>query len=232
MALIVHVTPITPRAQLERLAGRAFMVRWGRHDQVALVERIGSVVVYENGAFGFFRQGIEMTDAEWIGYYEWLEPRLFHPGRWAIIPDVIGAGSQLQDALLRQWPYGARGAPVWHMDEPIDRLTRLLDEWPRVCIGATGDYFQIWKPGATGRTIAPLWLARMTEIWDVLARRRVPPVIHMLRGTAVAGMFPFDSADSSSAGQNAHRHRKAPLPLFPSLCGGVDYADKLERNGR
>lgn len=232
MTLIVHVTPITPHAQLMRLAGRAMMVRWGRHDQVRHVERIAPIIVYENGAFGFFIKGVVMSPEDWHRYYDWLAERLFWPGRWAIIPDVIGAGSQLQDALIREWPYGHKGAPVWHTDEPLDRFLRLVDEWPRVCIGSTGEHFDIWLPGMTGRAINPVWQERMDEVWNALEQRNSDTAIHMLRGTAVAHMYPFDSADSASAGQNSHRHRKRPMPLFPDACGGVDYADKLEMKAR
>lgn len=228
MAQIYHVTPITPNAVLLALTGRSFMVRWGRHDQAEIVERIAPAIAYDNGAFGFFKNEIEMQFADWDAFYAWLEPRLFHPGRWAIIPDVIGEGSQIQDALIRLWPFGHKGAPVWHMDEPIDRLLRLCDEWPRVCIGSTGDYWQIWLPGRPGKEVHPLWYGRMCEVWEVLGRRRYMPETHMLRGTAVSGLFPFSSADSSSVAQNGHIHRKKALALFPENFGAADYADKLE----
>lgn len=229
MARIIHVTPITPNPVLESLAGRSMMVRWGRHDQVRHVERLAAEICYENGAFGFHKKGVVMTVGEWERFYAWLEDRLFWPGRWAICPDVIGEGSQVQDMLLAQWPFGHRGAPVWHTDEPIDRLLRLVDLWPRVCIGSTGEHWSIWLPGLTGRSLNPVWRARMDEVWQILGRRRHAPVLHMLRGTAVGHLYPFDSADSSSVGQNGHRHRKKPMGLFDDRCGAVDYADKLER---
>jgi hypothetical protein len=232
MTTIYHVTPITPNSVLESLAGRALMVRWRRHDQVQLVERIAAAIAYDNGAFGFFKKARAMSFDDWRPFYAWLEPRLYAPGRWAIIPDVIGEGGQIQDALIREWPFGKKGAPVWHTDEPIARLLRLIDHWPRVCIGSTGEHWRIWKEGRAGVELDPIWQQRMDEVWSVLAKRRHLPVIHMLRGTAVAHLYPFHSADSSSVGQNAHRHRKRPLALFTDKCGAVDYADKLEARAR
>lgn len=226
--MIYHVTPITPHRVLKSLAGRAMMVRWQRRDQLKHVLRLAPYVRFENGAYGLFRKEVA---ADWPDYYAWIEPMLFHPGRDAIIPDVIGAGGQYQDALLAEWPFGHKGLPVWHTDEPIDRLLRLIDAWPKVCIGSTGEHWQIWLPGRPGTGINPVWYERMGEVWDVLGRRRELPHIHMLRGTGVMHLFPFADGDSSSVGQNNHRHRKndRAMPLFPGQCGVVDYADKLER---
>lgn len=230
--MIFNVTPITPNDQIERLAGFAFMIRWQRPDQLEHVLRLGAYVRFENGAFGIFKAGLE---AEWPGYYRWIEPHLFHPGRDAIIPDVIGAGTQLQDALKREWPFGHKGLPVYHTDEPIGRLIGLFEEgWPRVAIGATGEHWQIWKTGRAGEEMTNAFRQRADEILEALMQAFgcIPP-IHFLRGVAVRQFYPeFEDADSSSVGQNAHRHRKKPMPLFPDLCGGVDYARKLQRTRR
>jgi hypothetical protein len=122
---------------------------------------------------------------------------------------------------VREWPFGHRGAPVWHTGEPIDRLLRLADDWPRVCIGSTDEH---WKVGSA------IWRARMDEAWKALERRHRDPVIHMLRGVAVQNLYPFYSADSSSLGQNSHRYL---MPLFAGTDdehgGTIAYADKLER---
>ncbi len=223
--MIYHGTPLTPGRALETLAGRAFCVSFFAPASVDRVERISPNIMYDNGAFSYFtrarRLGLELEAPDWWTYYEWLETRLFQPGRWAVVPDVIDAGSQLQDALLNDWPYGDRGAPVWHTDEPLDRLCRLLDSWPRVCLGSCGEH---WNVGGEA------WTRRMDETWDRLAHRRTQPVTHMLRGTAVAHLYPFDSADSTSLAQNGWRYR---MPLFagtPAEYSGLAaYADRLER---
>ncbi len=217
---------------LEKMRGRAMMVRWQRPDQLAHALDLASVVVGENGAFGIFKSGEEMRD--WAPYYAWLEPWLFQGPHWAIIPDAIAEGSQAQDALIRDWPFGEKGAPVWHTDEPLDRLLRLVDEWPRVCVGATGDHWEIWKPGRPGKEMGDSFRQRIEEIAEIVAKMATKPNLHGLRMVAVAAFYPdlFETADASTIGQNAWRHRNKPMPLFPDLCGGVDYADKLELRAR
>lgn len=175
--VIYHGTPITPAVALQQLGNRAYCVSFYRPDDANRCEALGWSIMYDNGAFSAFTKG---AATDWPAFYEWLEPRLFLPGRWAVIPDVIDAGSQLQDALLGEWPHGQRGAPVWHTDEPISRLIRLCERWARVCIGSTGEH---WRVGG------PDWCRRMDEVAAALGNRWPP--IHMLRGTAVARLYPF-----------------------------------------
>jgi hypothetical protein len=175
---------------------------------------------FDNGAFSFWQQALRAgqewaSDRDWTPYFEWLEPRLFHPGRWAIIPDSPGAPSQLNDALLNEWPFGQKGAPLWHMDGPIERLLRLCEKYDRVCLGWTGP-----KVGS------PDYHERMAEVGRALGNRW--PVIHMMRGTAVAFDYPFDSADSTSLAQNGWRYDTA-LDFGDRWAGRRAYADRLER---
>lgn len=245
VATIYHVTPITPVARLLSLGPRCFCVSHFEPKQMRYMPRVGAWVMLDNGAFSYFTQMVRIrklltakpdrADADrlrrrleflemprdWSSFYSWCEEHVFHPGRWAVIPDVIAEGSQAQDALLAQWPFGHRGAPVWHTGEPIDRLLRLLDAWPRVCIGSTDEHWQVGSP---------IWRARLDEAWAEIAKRHKDPVVHMLRGTDVADLYPFHSADSSSVGQNGHRYS---APLFAGTDeehrGSGAYADVLER---
>jgi hypothetical protein len=213
-ALIYHGTPITPNEVIPALGTRAYCISYARPDQLVILLGVAPWLMIDNGAFSAFTKG---RAVDWPEFYRWLEPILFSPGRWAVIPDVIDAGSQLQDALLGEWPFGHRGAPVWHMDEPTDRLARLCAEWPRVCIGSTGEY---WQVGADD------WKRRMDEAWPATNGA----AIHMLRGTAVAGLYPFDSADSSSLGKNGWRYDSPMDGLFGTPWRGrIAYADRLER---
>lgn len=195
-----HGTPITPQAVLLTLAGRNFCVSHMRPDQVEICHHIGQSVMLDNGAFSKWKSG-KQTD--WEGYYSWCDRWLDYPTTWAVIPDEIEAGSQEQDYLIRQWPHGQRGAPVWHMDEPIDRLLRLADEWQRVCIGANGEYAQIPSDA---------FVARMDDAWNQLAKRHQrTPWVHMLRGMQLSLFsWPFASVDSTDIAQNHHLpHRQA-----------------------
>jgi hypothetical protein len=229
MALVYHGTPLTPREALTAAGARAFCVSFYRPDSTAQVEAQAPFVMYDNGAFSYWmaavRAGIDPMEAgrnDWSTYYAWLEDRLFTPGRWAVVPDKPAAPSQLNDGLLNEWPFGrSRGAPVWHMDGPIDRLGRLCERFDRVCLGWIGDP----KREPVG---CDAYRARMDEVATLFGNQW--PVTHMLRGVAVGGDYPFVSCDSTSLAQNHHRYRLRLFAGTPDEWRGVEaYADRLER---
>jgi hypothetical protein len=176
-------------------------------------------------------------DAWWIAYQEWLEPIIWPANRWAIIPDSPGAPSQINDGLLNDWRFGrSKGAPVWHMDGPIERLARLCERYDRVCLGWIGDP----KREPVG---CEAYLQKMDQVAALMGNAWHP--LHMLRGTAVARLYPFVSADSTSLAQNGHRYDwmdENPRELDFICVNGIwqmaellkwggrnRYADKLER---
>jgi hypothetical protein len=157
----------------------------------------------DNGAFSVWRRG---RAADWAKYYRWAEPWLSFPTTWAIIPDVIDGGEARQDALIAEWPFGDRGAPVWHMDEPIPRLLSLADSWPKVCVGSTAEFAVVMSPS---------WERRIDECWNALsARHRFLPAVHMLRGMACSGKrWPFASVDSTDIARNHNRQNNSPKAM-------------------
>ena len=191
-----HGTPITPVDVLYQLAGRSFCVSHADPRQVRHAHEIGQSVMLDNGAFSAWRRG---HATNWPAYYAWVDPWLDCPTTWAIPPDVIDAPSQEQDALLNEWPHGKqRAAPVWHLDEPISRLCRLVDDgWGRVCMGSTAEYSVV---------LSEAWSARMDAAWSELSRVfGRTPAIHMLRGMQCSGRrWPFASVDSTDIAQNHH----------------------------
>lgn len=195
-----HGTPITPYAALYELAGRHFCVSHARPDQVRHCHEIGQSVMLDNGAFSQWRAG---KKTNWAAFYGWVEVWLSCPTTWAVIPDVIDGGVESQDNLLEAWPFGARGVPVWHMDEPLERLLRLCDQWPRVCVGSTAQYATIRSPS---------WDRRMDETWDAVSNgRRFLPHLHMLRGMQLSGeRWPFASVDSTDVARNHSRPQNSP----------------------
>jgi len=200
-----HGTPITPMAALYELAGRHFCVSHAHPADVARCHAIGQSVMLDNGAFSAWKS---KRATDWTGFYAWCDKWLDYPTTWAIPPDVIDAGSQEQDALLREWPHGKRqAAPVWHMDEPVPRLLRLIEEgWSRVCVGSTAEYAVV---------LSELWQRRMDETWNEIARTfaRTPP-LHMLRGMQLSGMrWPFASVDSTDIAQNHHLPHQGPRTM-------------------
>lgn len=203
MTIHYHGTPITPMTALYELAGRCFCVSHARPDQVKLVHQIGQSVLLDNGAFTKFTQN---RATNWGEYHRWVEEWLAFPTTWAVIPDEIAAGSQEQDALIREWPHGQRGAPVWHSSEPLDRLYRLCDEWPRVCIGFTDEHWQVFSDA---------WRRRMDETFDGLAvRHRWWPWVHGFRAMQlVGGCYPFASLDSTDIARNHNREQNTPRKM-------------------
>jgi hypothetical protein len=208
-----HGTPITPRAKLLELAGRCFCVRYGEHRDVEVCHEIGQSVMLDNGAFPAWTQG-KATD--WPGYYAWCERWLEHWTTWAVIPDVIDGDEAANDRLLDVWPFGHRGAPVWHMHESLARLAGLVNAWPLVCIGSSGEY------AALGSS---RWERRMAQAMHAACDPRGVPYtrLHMLRGLNYAGgPYPFCSADSTNvarnhAGTNDGRARKSALRMASEI---------------
>lgn len=210
-----HGTPITPLTALYELSGRHFCVSHARPDDVSRVHQIGQSIMLDNGAFSKWKRAHETN---WLEFYAWAETWLSYPTTWAVIPDVIDGGSQLQDALLREWPFGMKGAPVWHMDEPIDRLVRLTETWPRVCIGSTAEFAVV---------LSDPWRRRMDECWNAIAQRhKLLPWVHMLRGMQLSGKeWPFGSVDSTDIAQNHNRAQNTPRAM-------ADRWDAMQSRGK
>lgn len=187
-----HGTPITPRRELWKMAGKHFCVSFAEPRDADWCSQNGQSVLWDNGAFSLYTRG---KAVDWRQYYAWLEPRLQHP-HFAIVPDLIDGGEAGNDALLSEWPYPkGLSAPVWHLGESIDRLIRLADDWPRIAFGSSGAYWQVGSEA---------WSRRADEAFNNLTQRHQHlPWIHMLRGLDLAGdRWPFSSADSTNVARN------------------------------
>lgn len=193
MTLHLHGTPLTPRAQLERMKGKSFCVSFANPGDADWCLAYGQMVMWDNGRFTAFTQGKAVDDAK---LYAWLEPRLGHP-HWGVIPDVIGGSVEENIALIKQWPFRkALGAPVWHLNEPISHLITLVEMgFERICFGSAGEYWQVGSP---------VWVGRIETAFNALIHHFGHlPWIHMLRGLAMCGdIFPFASADSVNVARN------------------------------
>lgn len=190
-----HGTPISPREQLLRMAGRNFCVSKARPDDLKPCLLIAQSIMFDNGAFSAKTRGEELDEP---ALYAWLEPMLAPP-HWAVVPDVIDGSVEQQRELALRWPFRRDlGAPVWHLGLPIDYLLELCEAWPRVCLGSAGEFWEIGTPR---------WCARMDEAFNALVRRhRVLPWIHGLRMLGQTdGGWPLASADSTNVGQNFKR---------------------------
>ena len=187
-----HGTPLSPRSELYKLAGKNFCVPFSDARDADTCLSIGQSVMFDNGAFSAFTKG-KPLDA--VGYYTFLEPRLGHP-HWAIPPDVIDGTVEQQREGLAAWPFPPEfSAPVWHMGLPIDYLLELADEWPRVCFGSTARYWQVGSDE---------WCRRADDAFNAIAKaHRRLPWVHMLRGMNLSGdRWPFASVDSVNVARN------------------------------
>lgn len=195
-----HGTPLTPRSEMLKMAGKNFCVSFANPADADWCLAHGQSVMWDNGAFSFYTRG-EPTD--WNAYYEWLEPRLGHP-HWAVIPDIIGAGWRENADLVLQWPFRKElAAPVWHLDEPISSLLYFSEAgYGRVCFGSAGQYWQIGSES---------WERRMDEAFNSLAQNGTLPWTHMLRGLNLCGdRWPFASADSVNVARNYKDYSTCP----------------------
>lgn len=193
-----HGLPITPDScAVEALrAGHAF-VSFVAPEQLGLAVEACQSFAIDNGAFSAWRAGRSVSD--WRPYYAWARDCMRIPScDFAVIPDVIDGDEGANDALVAEWPLPQWfGAPVWHMHESITRLSRLAQQWPRVCIGSSGEFSRVGDAK---------WWGRMGQAMHLLCDDDGYPMcrLHGLRmlDPAVFTRLPLASADSTTIGRN------------------------------
>lgn len=193
-----HGFPISPTtAAVEAIGGGHAFVSFASTSMIGVVMEYAQSFAIDNGAFSAWSVGRPVLD--WKPFYAWVDEIRSHPGfDWAVIPDVVDGDERANDELLAQWPFPRwTGAPVWHMHESVKRLARLCDEWPRVCLGSSGEY----------RTVGTdLWWRRMGEAMNAVTDVHGLPSakLHGLRmlNPKVFTRLPLSSADSTNIGRN------------------------------
>ena len=192
-----HGLPITPAtAAVRAISGGHAFVSYAHPIQLTLAAESAQSFAVDNGAFSAWKVGSPVTN--WSGYYEWVDGIKNCPTfDFAVIPDVIDGTESDNDALLTEWPFERWvGAPVWHMNESFDRLERLAAEWPRVCLGSSGEYAEIGTSA---------WWSRIGQAMDVVCNDGFPVCkLHGLRmlNPEVFTQLPFASADSTNIARN------------------------------
>jgi len=195
-----HGTPLTPKEEFYKMAGKHFCVSFARPDDAEKCLLVGQSIMWDNGAFSSYTQG---KDLDLKGYYKWLEERLGHP-HWCVIPDVIGGSVNKQKRLIKNFPFPKDlSAPVWHLNLDLDYLLYLTDNFPKVCFGSSGEY---WDVGSEK------WCSRIDIAFNLLAKKnKYIPYIHMLRGLSLGGTkYPFASAYSTNVARNINDKQKCP----------------------
>lgn len=135
-----HGGPITPdTCALKVWSARHAFVSFAAAQQIGLAAQVTQSFALDNGAFSFWKTGQEVR---WDDYYHWVGLWRTHPGfDFAVVPDVIEGTEEENDDLAERWPYPRhQAAVVWHINESFDRLQKLAREWPRVCIGSSGEW--------------------------------------------------------------------------------------------
>lgn len=191
-----HGLPISPDAAAPAVinGGHVFIsFRWP--EQLALSLEFCASFALDNGAFSSWKSGHPVTD--WGAYYRWVGDLSRYPTfDFAVIPDSIEGDESENDALIAEWPFGHKGAPVWHLHESLWRLQTLSRLWPRICLGSSG---------AFSRVDAMPWRKRMLDVMDVVCDADGFPrcKLHGLRmlNPRVIQRYPFASADSTNIAQ-------------------------------
>jgi hypothetical protein len=177
-------------------AGHAF-VSFSTPAPLGLAVELCQSFAVDNGAFTSWRAGNPVTD--WRPFYKWAEMcRRIPSCDFAVIPDVIDGDEGANDALLDEWPLPLWfGAPVWHMHESLDRLDRLVHQYPRVCIGSSGEYATVGNEA---------WWKRINQAMGAACSTDGRPLckLHGLRmlNPNVFTKLPFASADSTNIARN------------------------------
>ncbi len=197
------------------LAGRHALVPFVRPDDLPAVMDVCQSFVLDNSAYSVWKQGGQV---DFAAYAEWVRSVHRHPGfDWAVIPDVIDGTEQDNDALLRDWPADLRGVPVYHYHESLDRLARLVRDWPTVALGSSGE----WPTPGTES-----WWARTSEIMAVCCDPEGRPLcrLHGLRmlNPEIFRRLPLASADSTNAVRNANLVRRFGMYAPPNLSQRMD----------
>lgn len=205
-------TPVTggdgeeANSALLSLAGKAFCLTYFYRSKfnLGIMEGLASLLMNDWGGYPAWRAGVELDAAYRAGYYAWVGPNLDRPTTWAVIPDIIGAPSQINDALLKEWPHGReRGWPVYHLDAELmqspNRMLRLLDEYGHACVGWAEKDLPI---------LGPDHIRCQDALWNAIEHRhgRWTPPVHHFRGTQLSlHEWPYASLDGTDVAQNHHR---------------------------
>lgn len=193
-----HGLPITPAtAAATAVGGGHAFVSFAHPSQLGLAVDVCQSFAIDNGAFSAWRSGNPIKD--WTAFYEWAEEcRKIPSCDFAVIPDVIDGNEKDNDALLNDCPLPKWfSAPVWHMHESYDRLVRLANNYPRVCLGSSGEYSVVGND---------LWWERMSQALETICDFDGRPLckLHGLRmlNPKVFSKLPLASADSTNIGRN------------------------------
>jgi hypothetical protein len=193
-----HGLPINPTtvASYAVQAGHAF-VSFAHASQIGIALEVSQSFAIDNGAFSAWKSGNPIS--QWDEYYEWaLDLKKVPSCDFAVIPDVIDGTEADNDALLKDCPLpNWFGAPVWHMHESLKRLEQLANNYPRICIGSSGEYTVVGSNA---------WWSQIGKAMRLICDDMGRPIckLHGLRmlDPEIFTKLPLASADSTNIGRN------------------------------
>lgn len=192
-------TPLSPvKIFNEALTGRNVLIPYPRPDNLQRTLKICNKVIVDNGAFTLWKKG---GTIDWDKYYLWLQS-FIDKIEFFFIPDVIDGTEKENDHLIAEYFKGgySKGVPIWHINESLERLIKLMNSFDYIAIGSAGEFSQL----GTHK-----WHIRMDEAMRVLCDKDGYPKvkIHMLRclDARLFTKYPFHSGDSTSLAVN---HKK------------------------
>lgn len=198
-----HGLPITPvPTSLHVLQGRHALVSFFSDSQISRIADVVASFIIDNGAYSIWRSGKGSIDIR--KYAEFVNKWRCHPAfDWCLIPDSITGDVSENKRMLREFMrYGfslSMCVPVFHLHEPLSYLAELIEMFPRVALGSSGEYA---RPKTT------IWWKRMEEISNFLCRDSNTPnsKIHALRmmDPEIFSVFPFSSVDSCHIAMNVN----------------------------
>lgn len=192
-------TPLSPmKVFYEALTGRNCLIPFPNPQDFKRGVEVCSKIIVDNGAFTLWRKGGVI---EWAKYYEWLQPMKDNI-EFYFIPDVIDGTEEENDALIADYfkRGESKGVPIWHVNESLERLERLMNSFDYIAIGSAGEYQEL----GTFK-----WHRRMNDVMKVVCDEEGTPKvkIHMLRclNPKIFTRYPFYSGDSTGLAQNHSR---------------------------
>ena len=107
--------------------------------QMEIAFEVAQSVMLDNGAYSKWRRGEGQVDVD--VYLAWINQWKQHPGfDFCLIPDVIDGSERENSCLVEDWPLPPQmSVPVWHLHESLDRLAYLVEAYPRVALGSSGE---------------------------------------------------------------------------------------------
>jgi|TARA_Y100001938_G_scaffold151043_1_gene245437 hypothetical protein len=203
-----HGGPITGEsAPYMSMTGKHSMISFARTEQMKVMAEICQSFAIDNGAFSVWKSGKEFDldkFAEFISYWH------LHPGfDFYLIPDVIEGSAADNQRMRADWStlcdtrMWKLGAPVWHLHEPIKVLEEMVQAFPRVALGSSGEYAVVGNQK---------WWNRMSEAMEVACDSdgRPKSKLHGLRmlTPTVFSHVPLSSADSTNVARSISMDNK------------------------